>query len=179
MLIDFDDGDLSIIHLVDEGAVVVVVEHARHNSHDIIHSKITLVAFSRFPLDRRCHHATKTRGEKERERAGKSRKRALFVESATRQRRFLAVQKKSNSFAGRRRARDRDPTKLTPFVVPTLFSANSSRKRVVVVLAPPFVGRRFFFSQNNNNNTKKHPTKKQSAIVVVGNRRETPSRDLP
>ncbi len=52
---------------MDEGAVVVVVEHARHNSHDIIHSKITLAAFSRFPLDRRCHHATKTRGEKERE----------------------------------------------------------------------------------------------------------------
>ena len=49
---------------MDEGAVVV--EHARHNSHDTIHSKITLT-FSRFPLDRRCHHATKTRGEKERE----------------------------------------------------------------------------------------------------------------
>jgi|TARA_B100000073_G_scaffold203647_1_gene168874 hypothetical protein len=53
---------------VDEGAVVVVVvvvEHARHNSHDIIHSKTTLAAFSRFPLDRRCHHAF---GEKEKER---------------------------------------------------------------------------------------------------------------
>ena len=62
---------------MDEGAVVV--EHARHNSHDIIHSKITLAAFSRFPLDRRCHHATKTRGEKERERAGKSLEKELSL----------------------------------------------------------------------------------------------------
>ena len=101
---------------------------------------------------------------RERERAGKSlRKRALsFVESATLQRRFLALKKNKginptpSSSRRRRRARDRDPTKPTPFVRDDSFpfreflekandvsflSSSSSRH------LPLVVGRRFFSAQ--------------------------------
>ena len=145
---------------------------------------------------------------RERERAGKSlRKRALsFVESATLQRRFLALKKRginpTPSSRRRRRARDRDPTKPTPFVRDDSFPFREFFEKANVSFLSssssrhlPLVGRRFFFrsrekipSSSTHHHHKRAKKKgniprrknKQTIVVsIVGNRRDTPSRDLP
>ena len=120
---------------MDEGAVVVVVvvvEHARHNSHDIIHSKTTLAAFSRFPLDRRCHHAF---GEKEKEREKSSKKSSLFCGVSHSSKALSRFKKKEELIqllllAGAdERATATRPNQRRSFATTLFLSANSSRKR--------------------------------------------------
>ena len=130
--------------------------------------------------------------------SGKSlRKRALsFVESATLQRRFLALKKRginpTPSSRRRRRARDRDPTKPTPFVRDDSFPFREFFEKANVSFLSssssrhlPLVGRRFFFPLSGKNSLLehtpppqkskekgKHPTKKKQTNNRRLNRRK-------
>ena len=102
----------------------------------------------------------------------------------------------------RRRARDRDPTKPTPFVRDDSFPFREFLEKANVSFLSssssrhlPLVGRRFFFrsrekipSSSTHHHHKRAKKKgniprrknKQTIVVsIVGNRRDTPSRDLP
>ena len=197
---------------MDEGAVVVVVvvvEHARHNSHDIIHSKTTLAAFSRFPLDATTRLARKRKRERK---SGKksSKKSSLFCgvshspKALSRLKKKRGINPTPSSSRRRRRARDRDPTKPTPFVRDDSFpfrefleKANVSlfcrRRRRATFLSSsadvffPLKGKKFpprahtTTTKEQRKRETSHEEKKTIKIVVsiVGNRRDAPSRDLP